>query len=104
MLNTRLYVLYVYKFDRKYIDVGLKVNTATELSLLVLMTGAVALAYRQITRLDVNHRPISLLDDLLLFLCIPAFFLQAILSITPAIKGYNYLAMTTVILQVIDLT
>lgn len=81
---------------------GLSVNAVTELTLLVLLTAVVTLAYRQITRLDVNLKPVSQLDDLLLFVCIPAFFLQAILGITPAVRNHKYLAILTILLQVGD--
>ncbi|XP_046679079.1 LOW QUALITY PROTEIN: proton channel OtopLc-like [Homalodisca vitripennis] len=95
-------LFFVAMADRRYIDVGLQVNAATELTLLVLLTGAVTLAYRQITRLDVNPRPVSQLDDLLLFVCIPAFFLQAVLGITPAVRNQKYLAIVTILLQVVQ--
>jgi hypothetical protein len=86
--------------DRAFVTTGLMVNAVTELTLLVLMTVSVAAAYRQMTKLDINKHAVSLLDDLLLFLCIPAFFLYAIFSIMPAVQSQNYLSITTIILQV----
>ena len=35
----------------------------------------------QIAGLEVNPHPISMLDDLLLFLCIPSFFLYTFLKV-----------------------
>jgi hypothetical protein len=81
---------------------GLTVNAISELILLLLMTVAVILAYRKLTQLDVNSHPISLLDDLLLFICIPAFFLYGIFCIVPAILKNNGLSIAITLLQVGD--
>ena len=35
-----------------------------------------------------NPHPISMLDDLLLFICIPPFFLYTFLKIAPEASGY----------------
>ena len=43
------------------------------------------LAYNKLARLDINSHPISFLDDLLLFVCMPAFFLYGILILAPAL-------------------
>ena len=79
---------------------GLQVNAFSELILLLLMTVTVILAYRKLTQLDINQHPISLLDDLLLFICIPAFFLYAIFSVVPAVLTNNPLSIVITILQV----
>jgi hypothetical protein len=79
---------------------GLTVNAISELILLLLMTAAVLLAYRKLTQLDINSHPISLLDDLLLFFCIPAFFLYGIFSIVPAMLKNNGLSIAITLLQV----
>ncbi|KAJ9596313.1 hypothetical protein L9F63_012646, partial [Diploptera punctata] len=83
----------------QYIEVGLTVNAVSELILLLLMTVAVILAYRKLTQLDVNQHPVSLLDDLLLFICIPAFFLYGIFSIVPAVLKHNVVSIFITILQ-----
>ena len=76
------------------------VNLVSESTLLVLMTVAAVLACSQLSHLDVNRNPVSLLDDLLLFMCIPCFFLYGIFSIVPAIAYSNYMAIFVIILQV----
>lgn len=86
---------------RKYIEHGVLVNTVTEVVFVILMTISSILAYRKITMLDVNDHQVSLLDDLLLFICIPAFFLSAIFSIVPAVQEQNGLSMANIVLQVI---
>ncbi|XP_065335323.1 proton channel OtopLc-like isoform X2 [Cloeon dipterum] len=95
-------LFFVAMADRAFVATGLFVNAVTELSLLVMMTVAVAVAYRQMTRLDVNKHAVSLLDDLLLFICIPAFFLYAIFSIMPAVHSKSYISIATTVLQVIQ--
>lgn len=94
-------LFFVAMADKAFVATGLFVNAVTELTLLVLMTVAVCVAYGQMTRLDVNRHAVSLLDDLLLFLCIPAFFLYAIFSIMPAVHSKSYLSIATIVLQVI---
>ena len=42
----------------------------------------------QIAHLEVNPHPISMLDDLLLFICIPSFFLYTFFKIAPEASGY----------------
>ena len=64
------------------------------------MIVATGLACRQLGRLDVNADPISQLDDLLLFVCIPSFFLYGIFSAVPAIAYSNYMALFGIVLQV----
>ncbi|KAF0307286.1 Proton channel OtopLc [Amphibalanus amphitrite] len=56
-----------------------------ELFLTALMGILCLLAYHQLMRLDINIHPISFLDDLLLFICMPAFFLYGILILAPTL-------------------
>ena len=42
----------------------------------------------KIAHLEVNPHPISMLDDLLLFICIPSFFLYTFFKIAPELSGY----------------
>ncbi|KAJ1530390.1 hypothetical protein ONE63_005299 [Megalurothrips usitatus] len=87
--------------DSEYMEVGLTVNSVTEVSLLALMTVAVIIAYCRLSKLDVVRDTSGMvLDHLLLFLCIPAFFLYAIFSIVPALEQRSYLSITTILLQV----
>ena len=56
-----------------------------EAALTTLMGVLCLLAYYKLARLDINIHPISFLDDLLLFICMPAFFLYGILILVPAL-------------------
>ncbi|CAG2057406.1 unnamed protein product [Timema podura] len=68
--------------DDGMIQVGKYINVGTVMGLLLSMMIAVVWAYFVYFRkMDVNHHPISLLDDALLFICMPAFFLYIIASL-----------------------
>ena len=84
----------------EYVNTGILINLASECTLLILMIIAVVFAYRQLSHLSINKNAVSLLDDLLLFMCIPCFFLYGIFSIVPAMAYSNYVAITVIILQV----
>ena len=52
--------------------------------MLLSMTVASIWVYYYMTKLDVNPSPISKLDDMLLFLCIPFFLLYCIMNLVAA--------------------
>lgn len=66
------------------------------------MTAATVLAYRQLGQLDINPDPVSQLDDLLLFACLPSFFLYGVFGVVPAMVYRNYMSLGVVILQVLE--
>lgn len=76
------------------------VNVVTEIIFLISMATACIFGYRQITKLDVNKHSISLLDDLLLFVCIPAFFVDTLFGIVPAVQWCNGFSISFTLLQV----
>ncbi|XP_021954903.2 proton channel OtopLc isoform X1 [Folsomia candida] len=78
------------------------VNLTSQAVLLVIMIITVLCAYRQITKLDINIHAVSLLDDLLLFLCLPSFFLYTIFTVVPAMAHQDYYAIVVCSLQVIQ--
>lgn len=69
-----------------------------------VMLFAVVIAFNQTTKLDINEHPISLLDDVLLFICLPAFTLETVLSLVAtisiinAVKIASYVVMVSIIL------
>lgn len=75
-------------------------NRVTEIIIIIIMVISAIFAYKQLTKMDHNYHPHSLLDDLLLFICIPAFFVNAIFSIVPAVEYGNPESITLIILQV----
>ncbi|KAJ8952073.1 hypothetical protein NQ318_010983 [Aromia moschata] len=83
-------------------EIGVQVNIITSLVILVSMTIACLFGYHRITKLDVNKGHHSLLDDVLLFICIPAYFLNAIFSIIPAYIYGNVLGCITIIMEILQ--
>ncbi len=45
--------------------------------------------YIKIAHLDINPHPINFLDDLLLFICIPSFFMYCLFSAMPVMADEN---------------
>lgn len=66
------------------------------------MTGATVLAYLQTIKLDINHHPMSKLDDILLFIAIPAFFMETTFTMVPAIMNGSVLNMCISIVQIVQ--
>lgn len=63
---------------------------------------AVIFAYIQTVKLDVNHHPLSKLDDVLLFVAIPAFYLETIFSMVPAVVNGSFLNIAIYLAQIIQ--
>ncbi|EFA02328.2 proton channel OtopLc isoform X2 [Tribolium castaneum] len=94
-------ILFLIAFnDSRYTEEAVSINSSTSIIITLLMTITVIFAYRQITKLDVSQSHVSLLDDLLLFGCIPAFFLNGIVSIIPAVISQNATSIVLIILEV----
>ena len=63
------------------------VNDVFETIMLAGMVGATIWSYYSIAKLDINPNPISFLDDLLLLICIPSYFLYGLLNIISGVDG-----------------
>lgn len=55
----------------------------------VILLFAAVIACNQMRKLDINEHPVSLLDDVLLFICLPAFTLETVLSLIATISILN---------------
>ena len=73
-------IIVVVIMDECNLENYLEVAIAVEASIFLIMIIASAILYFKIVRLDVNPSPISRLDDMLLLVCLPSFFLFAILQ------------------------
>lgn len=73
-----------------------------ELIVLVILIIAVIAAYVQTSKLDINHHPMSMLDDVLLFIAIPAFFSETTFSMVPAIYNGSYLNVAIIMSQIVQ--
>lgn len=78
-------------------------NSIFELLVLVILIIVVIAAYLQTKKLDVNTHPMSKLDDVLLFIAVPAFFLETIFSMVPAIEYETYLRMAVILAQLLQI-
>ncbi|XP_074032261.1 proton channel OtopLc isoform X1 [Leptinotarsa decemlineata] len=94
-----LFFVAVYLDKGKKTEMGLMINSSASLVILATMIFACIIGYRQITKLDLNSSHHNLLDDVLLFICIPAFFLNGIFSIIPAIINGNVLGYVGLIVE-----
>lgn len=78
-------------------------NSSFELAVLIVLILATVFAYVQISKLDVNTHAISMLDDVLLFIAIPAFFLETIFSMVPAVINGSILNIFIIGAQLIQI-
>ncbi|XP_063616079.1 proton channel OtopLc-like [Cydia splendana] len=84
------------------LEIGYLLNDSTKLGLHAAMFVAAIFATFQTRKLDINEHPISLLDDILLFICIPAFFLETVLSLVATISILNVVKTVDLILMMIQ--
>ncbi|XP_048512243.1 proton channel OtopLc-like [Athalia rosae] len=95
-------IFFIAFAEPNHSGIGETMNEITNLALLVIMSFAAIIAYRQIIKLDVNHHPVSLLDDILLFIALPAFFLHALFSVLPAAQKRDWLRIVGIIFGLIQ--
>lgn len=86
-----------------YLYTGILVNNIFELTVLAILLVAVVLAYTQTAQLDINHHPMSMLDDMLLFIAVPAFFMETIFSLVPAVVNGSWLNMAIMLVQLLQI-
>ena len=68
----------------------LRVRTLSLLTVLSILILATLYAYYIIAQFDVNPNPISFLDDLLLFCCLPSFFLYTAVCLSPTLLNGQF--------------
>ncbi|KAJ8984452.1 hypothetical protein NQ317_012516 [Molorchus minor] len=100
IVSTILFFIAIYNNDGKQGELGITVNIVTSLIILALMLIACIFGYIQIIKLDLNTAHHNLLDDVLLFICLPAYFLNGIFSIIPAVIYKNVLGSINICLEV----
>ena len=66
-------------------NLGITVGNILKISVLSIILIATVYAYYVLAHFDVNLECISLLDDMLLFFCLPSFFLYALISLGPSL-------------------
>uniref|UniRef100_A0A182QKW8 Otopetrin n=1 Tax=Anopheles farauti TaxID=69004 RepID=A0A182QKW8_9DIPT len=88
--------------DDDYRDTGILLDGIFEVTVLGIMILATVAAYYQTSRLDINPHPISRLDDVLLFIAIPAFFSETLFSMIPAFENGSILNGFIVFTQIVQ--
>ncbi|XP_013185850.2 proton channel OtopLc [Amyelois transitella] len=86
----------------EYLEIGYLLNDVTKLCLHLVMLLSVVFAYNQLRKLDINEHPTSLLDDVLLFICLPAFFMETMLSMVATINILNVVKSIDFIVMVVQ--
>lgn len=81
--------MFLFFIFREFLELGYIINYYARLGLHSLMLIAVVIAYNQTRKLDINEHPISLLDDILLFICLPAFFMETVFSVVATVSVSN---------------
>ncbi|KOB73276.1 putative otopetrin [Operophtera brumata] len=74
-------------------------NDSLKLGLHSVMLLAAVFTFNQLRKLDINEHAISLLDDVLLFICLPAFFLETVLSMIATVNILNIIKSIDVIVM-----
>lgn len=74
-----------FRFHRIYFEMSIEIKNYFELIELSAMSVATLLAYTKICHLDIYHGETSKLDIILLFIAVPAFFMDFIFSLAPVI-------------------
>ncbi|XP_018329870.1 proton channel OtopLc-like [Agrilus planipennis] len=77
-----------------------QINTTTEGLIGLAMLIVSILAYEKIRKLDVNPHGLTPLDDILLFICLPAFFAYFLLSLYPMIYYGNILYSISLFIEI----
>lgn len=95
-LYLSLYIIYLFS---EYLDIGLSINALYETVVVSIMLVTTIIAYFYTSKLDINPHKISHLDDVLLFIAIPAFFGHTIFTLIPAVYGGSYLNIVAALLQ-----
>lgn len=87
-------------FFRDFLELGYILNDSLKLGLHSIMLLTAVFAFNQLRKLDINRHHMSLLDDVLLFICLPAFFLETVLSMIATVNIVNIIKSIDVIVMV----
>lgn len=90
----------IYSFSRALAEIGYLLNDSTRLALHIILLFSAVIAFNQLRKLDINEHSISLLDDVLLFICLPAFFMETVFSMIATISILNIVKTTDYVVMV----
>ncbi|XP_022241970.1 otopetrin-2-like isoform X1 [Limulus polyphemus] len=101
-------IFFVAMSGEKFVMTGITVHTLQEGILTGLALIAVLISFRQTSLLDINLHPITFLDDVLMFIPLPFFFVNGFLSIMADSHarhhvrvGINVLIIVQVVVQTV---
>ncbi|XP_052738181.1 proton channel OtopLc-like [Bicyclus anynana] len=87
----------------EYLELGYFINSCTKLGLHIMLLFGVVIAFNQTRKLDINEHPVSLLDDILLFICLPAFFMETVFSMIATINILNVIKSIDVMVMAVQI-
>ncbi|CAH1174261.1 unnamed protein product [Phaedon cochleariae] len=97
-----LFFMVYYMDDENDAELGITATLSTSIFVLSAMIIACIFGYRQITKLDLNSAHHNLLDDVLLFICMPAFFLNGVFSLIASIEYSNVIGILNIVVEIIQ--
>ncbi|XP_076339774.1 proton channel OtopLc-like [Tachypleus tridentatus] len=95
-------VFFVSAREKKFLAVGITIHTFQEGIVTGISLICVLIAFRQTSQLDINLHPITLLDDVLMFIPLPFFFANGIISVMTNFNGGQYVRTGIYVLIVIQ--
>ncbi|GIY17360.1 hypothetical protein CDAR_1462 [Caerostris darwini] len=95
-------VFFVAMTTKGYEAQAVTIHTAQEGVLTLIGLGAVCFSFYQIRKLDLSEHPITFLDDVLLFVPLPFYFIHGIMSIIAEYSNENYSRLALHILVTIQ--
>ncbi|XP_060530512.1 proton channel OtopLc-like [Cylas formicarius] len=100
LVSIIVFFITYYSKESDFAESGRILNRCTHLVIMALMVVTAIWAYVQISKLDINTQAHNQLDNILLLICMPAFFVHSIFSIIPAIIFRNALAILGITFEV----
>ncbi|GJQ77447.1 hypothetical protein Trydic_g20844 [Trypoxylus dichotomus] len=102
VLVVTIILYFVATSDERFEEMGTTINRATMLAVQSIMLIAVIWAYSYTANLDVNPNSIPPLDDVLLYVAIPMFYLNLIFSMAAVVYFENGLYVAYLIVMTIQ--
>lgn len=81
---------------------SIMINRSFEACTLFILIITTIIAYAQIINLDIRVETTLQLDDILLLIAVPAFFMDCIFSVVPAYKNRDILQICIAVLRILD--
>ena len=104
IVGVLVHLVWQKSCDQVFVDSALTLSYLIECLNLFFMLITTIITYRNIIKLDVNPHPVSFLDDLLLLIRIPSYFLLFFFSIGPNIYQFTPLNFLTDFLTIVQVT